>query len=58
MYQRRNNRFNKEYLKRYDKIIRRSHHLRPVFDNDSCNDFIKNISKDAENSCRDYNYSL
>lgn len=47
MYQRRNNRFNKEYLKRYDKIIRRSHHLRPVFDNDSYNDFIKNISKYA-----------
>jgi hypothetical protein len=58
MNKRRRNKSNQEKSKRYGKIMRCSYHTRPVFDNDSCQVFSKNINKDADNNCRNCKYSF
>ena len=58
MNQRRNKKFNQDKSKRNGKIIRCGLHTRPVFDNDSCHGFIKNINKDADSNCKNCKYSF
>jgi hypothetical protein len=58
MNQRRSNRSNKNKSKSYGKIMRCSFHTKPVFDNDSCQKFLKNINKDADNNCRNCKFSF
>ena len=58
MNQRRSNKFNQKKSKKYGKIVRCSYHIRPVFDNDSCKDFLKSINKSDGNNCRNCKYSF
>jgi hypothetical protein len=58
MNQRRNNKSDKGKSKRYVKIMRCSYHTKPVFDNDSCNNFLNNINKDIDTKCINCKYSF
>ena len=58
MNQRRRNKSNQEKSKKNGKIMRCSVRTRPVFENDSCQEFIKNINKDSDSNCRNCKYSF
>jgi len=58
MNQRRRNQSNQDKSKKNCKIIRCSFLSRPVFENDTCQGFVKNINKEADNNCRNCKYSF
>ena len=55
---RRRNKSNQEKSKKNGKIMRCSVRTRPVFENDFCQEFIKNINKDSDSNCRNCKYSF
>ena len=58
MNQKRNNKSDQNKSKKNGKIMRCNFNFRPVFENDSCNNFSKNINKDADNNCRNCKFSF
>ena len=58
MTQRRRNNKNQEKSKKNGKIMRCTLLTRPVFEEDTCNEFIKNINKEADSNCRNCRHSF
>jgi hypothetical protein len=54
----RRNRSKQEKSKKNCKIIRCSFLTRPVFENDTCQQFSKNINEGSDNNCRNCKYSF
>ena len=58
MNQKRKNRSNQEKSKKNGKIIRCSLLSRPVFENDDCSKFIKNIDSNDSSNCKNCKHSF
>jgi hypothetical protein len=58
MKQKRNKKSNQDKSKRNGKIMRCSYHTRPVFENDTCTEFIRSVNKEADNNCRNCKHSF
>lgn len=58
MNQRRRKNQNQEKSKKNGKIMRCNLLTRPVFEEDTCQQFIKNINKEADSNCRNCRHSF